>query len=45
MATMAEIKRFFEDGPNGKKVKVAEMKALSMVDRKELSDLIDNSSS
>ena len=38
---MVEIKKFFEEGPNGKKVKVMEMKALSPVDRKELSDLLD----
>ena len=44
MATMVEIKNFFEEGSNGKKVKVVEMKALSPADRKELSDLLDQSS-
>lgn len=41
MATLAEVKRFFEEGPNGKKVKVTEMKVLSSEDRKELSSLLD----
>jgi len=45
MANMGEIKKFFEEGPNGKKVKVAEMKALSPADRKELSTLLDKSGS
>ena len=41
MATMVEIKNFFEEGTNGVKVKVKEMKALSPADHKELSDLLD----
>ena len=44
MANMVEIKKFFEEGPNGKKVLVKEMKALSPADREELSDLLDQNS-
>ena len=40
MANMVDIKNFFEEGANGRKVKVTEMKALSPEDRTDLKTLL-----
>ena len=45
MANMVDVKKFFEEGQNGKKVKVLEIKALSPEDRTELKTLLENNGS
>jgi hypothetical protein len=40
-ATMKEIKKFMEEGTNGRKCTVLEMKALSPDDRTELKTLLE----
>lgn len=39
MATIADVKRFFEEGPNGRKVTVKEIKKLNPSGRDELKKL------
>lgn len=39
MSNVAAIRKYFEQEPNGRKVEMSELKALSMEDREELGTL------
>ena len=41
MATMLEVKKFFEEGPNGRKCTAKELKALNPQGRDELKKLLE----
>lgn len=45
MANMVEVKKFFEEGPDGMKCTARELKALSPEDRQELKALLDENNS
>ena len=41
MANMVDVKKFFEEGPNGRKCTAKELKALNPQGRDELKKLLD----
>jgi hypothetical protein len=41
MATLSELRSFFEEGPSGRKVTTAELRELSKPERDELCELLD----
>ena len=40
-STLTDVKNFFEEGPSGRKVSMAELKALSKEERHELIEMLD----
>ena len=41
MATVKDVRKFFEEGDSGRKVTVAELRALSPEDRQEIKALVE----
>ena len=39
LSHLAAIRKFFEEGPSGRKVEITELKELSIEDRRELGEL------